>query len=576
MFEPGQSNFLQALGWAVLNSLWQLALLWVIYQLITALFAIKRPSQKSYLATLLLFSGSAWFVFTFFAILAENHAARGGYSALLPVESNAGVTNLLLRILPVASVIYLALLVLPIWNFIRNYRYVGFIRRHGLKKADVRWRLFTQKVAAQMGIVKNVQVWMSEFVNSPVTIGYLKPIVLLPVAAVNNLSTQQIEAVLLHELSHIRRSDYLVNLVTRIIQTILYFNPFVKAFSSIIEKEREKHCDEIVLQFQYEPHGYASALLEIEKSARRAHLLAVAASGNRKNELLVRIETIMGIRKKPVLSLSKLAGVLAALLCFISLNAILVMSRPGDSKTSPGLLTNLSDPFHLLSPSADDATASMAEVRGTEIFNRPTPLPVPKAGSAVQAPPSRPAIDEAVEELAKEMEQSGGSPFMFVNLAENVIPQLDPEKEEQVKEALVASRKVLTEAQWKNVENGIADALTGIEKEKVKLEYQKAMNKLDWQKIENKMKVAYNDINWEQVNKELKNALVEIKLDSLQTVYTAAVNELNCLEKELTKAEVPVVPDTDITLESVESKKKEVIKAINTIRAVKAKKIIHL
>ncbi len=68
MFAIGQSNFLQALGWAVLNSLWQMALLWVVYQLATALFRINKSSQKGFLATALLFSGFAWFVFTFFSI----------------------------------------------------------------------------------------------------------------------------------------------------------------------------------------------------------------------------------------------------------------------------------------------------------------------------------------------------------------------------------------------------------------------------------------------------------------------------------------------------------------------------
>ena len=69
--------------------------------------------------------------------------------------------------------------------------------------------MFAHKIAAQMSIGKSVQVWMSEFITSPVTVGYLKPMILLPVAAINHLSPQQIEAILLHELSHIKRFDYL-------------------------------------------------------------------------------------------------------------------------------------------------------------------------------------------------------------------------------------------------------------------------------------------------------------------------------------------------------------------------------
>jgi len=579
MFAISQSNFLQALGWAVLNSLWQMALLWVVYQLITAVFRTKRSSQKAYLATSLLFTGFAWFVFNFFVILADKSAAQTDYSAFVTVNGNEAVNNWLFTTLPIASVLYLALLVLPVLNFIRNYRYVQFIRGNGLKKADVKWRMFTQKIAAQMGIVKPVQVWLSEFVSSPVTIGYIKPLVLLPLAAVNHLSPQQIEAVLLHELSHIRRADYLINLIARIIQTVLYFNPFVKAFSSIIEKEREKHCDEMVLQFQYEPHGYAAALLELEKVSQSSHLLAVAAAGNKKNELLNRVETILGIHKKPVFSFNKLAGVVAALLCFISLNALLLMSKPGDSKSTPGLLTDLSDPFHLLSPVEDEFSLVSVETQSKPVINHGSPTAAPEAADK-QKRANAPVTTGTNGELAFSVNPKMNMlnlPYMFVDLKEVVIPQLDEQKEEQVKEVMDASKKILTEAQWKNVvEKNIADALTAIEKEKMKMEYQKAMNKLDWETIENKLKVAYDNINWEQVNTELSKALVEIKLDSLQKVYTTAVSKLNCLEKELEKANVPGVPDTDITLESVECQKKEAMKAINTIKAVKARKIVQL
>ncbi len=95
---------------------------------------------------------------------------------------------------------------------------------------------------------------------------FFKPVILVPLAAINHLTPQQLEAVLLHELSHIKRYDYLVNLIINFIQTILYFNPFVKAFVKIVEKEREKSCDDMVLQFQYDSHEYATALLMLEKT----------------------------------------------------------------------------------------------------------------------------------------------------------------------------------------------------------------------------------------------------------------------------------------------------------------------
>ncbi|MEP7372830.1 MAG: M56 family metallopeptidase [Chitinophagaceae bacterium] len=572
MFAIGQSNFLQALGWAVLNSLWQMALLWVVYQLATALLRTNKSSTKGFLATVLLFSGFAWFVFTFFSILADRPASETGYSAFISISGNDSVNNWLYTMLPVASLVYLVLLMLPILNFIRNYRYVQIIRNHGLKKADVKWRMFAQKIAAQMGIVKSVQVWMSEFITSPVTIGYIKPIILLPVAAVNHLSAEQIEAVLLHELSHIKRFDYLINLITRIIQTILYFNPFVRAFAVIIEREREKNCDEIVLQFQYEPHGYASALLTLEKASYLPQPLAIAAADGKKNELLGRIESILGIQKKPVLSFNKLAGIMAALLCFISLNALLLLSKPGETNATPGLLTDLSGPFHLFTPGESMPLANQnKELKSIPVVNH---LVEPPTEQKQKMSPAIVLIPKTASEALPR--PAPVSPYAYVNFKENIIPELDEQKEEQVKEAIDASKKVFTEGQWKAMEKNIADAMTTHEKEKLKYEYQKAMSKLDWEKMENKLRIAYDNINWKEINTELNKALVEIKLDSIQRVYTTTISNLASLEKELVKCNEPGIPDTDITLQSVETKKREVLRVINNIKSARARKVVRL
>jgi len=601
MFAIGQSNFLQALGWAVLNSLWQMAFLWVVYQLVTAVFKVKKSSQKGGLATGLLFSGFAWFVFTFFSILADKPGYASEYSSIVTIQGNRAVSDWLYTTLPIASLVYLVLLVLPLLNFIRNYRFVQAIRMYGLSKANVKLRMFTNKIAAQMSIGKNVQLWMSEFISSPVTVGYLKPMILLPVAAVNYLSPQQVEAIILHELSHIKRFDYLINLITRVIETLLYFNPFVRAFSSIIEREREKNCDEIVLQFQYEPHGYASALLELEKVSHSPASLAVGAAAGKKNELLNRIESILGIQKKTVLSFNKLAGIVAALLCFISINALLLLSKPGQSGATPGLFTDLSGPFHLYATPAyrdvSKAANDVNEVESIAIMNHLVVEPEQHALTLQKVEPQKNTgaqkelgMDVAIAPLPVLNNNpfsyvamtplpvilNNNPPYAFVTGQEDIVPVLEAHKEEQVQEALDASRKVLAEEQWKTVELSIADALNSHEKEKVKMEYKKAVDKLDWEKMENKLRIAYDSINWTHVNIELNKALIEIKLDSIQKVYTNVITNLSCLEKELIKAGEEGIPDTDISLKSVEGKKKEVLKVISTIKSAKQRKIVHL
>jgi len=579
---PGQSNFLQALGWALLNSLWQMALLWVAYQVITGIFKKTSSSQKSAIASGLVIAGFAWFVYTLISILTAATPDNGAiYSVIITTGDNEQLNNWLYTMLPVASLIYLVLLVLPVFNYARNYRYVQAIRHHQLSKIDVEWRMFVQKVAARMGIKKPVHIWLSGLVTSPVTIGYIKPVILLPIAAINHLSQQQLEAILLHELAHIRRHDYLMNLFIRFIQALLYFNPFVKAFVKIIEREREKSCDEMVIQFQYDPYGYATALLTLEKSNHQPKPLAVAASG-KKNDLLHRIECMLGVQKKQVLSFNKLAGLFAGLLCFIVLNALLIMSKPSGNSGTVASLTHLSSPFYLYTddekPATPAASPAVREMRPASIVNT---IIRPHTADAVNNTHNGERSEADATPAAYSYAYTNPVSNLFMNVAltelnQPPVPELKEYQEVQVKKAVEASRKVLEEKQWKAVESKIADVMTSYEKSIVKSEYDKEMSKIDWKMMEDRLRLAYDRIEWSKVNEELNKAVAEIRIDSLQQAYGQAMVELSSIQQQLCENNLTGIPDTDVSLKAVEQGKKDIQKAINSLHKAKVKKIVHL
>jgi beta-lactamase regulating signal transducer with metallopeptidase domain len=596
MIALSQSDFLQALGWAVLNSLWQMALLWIVYQLITAVFHLQKSAQRATLASSLLFAGFTWFVFSFLVVLDKNSGAAGQFTLISIVSENETLSQWFRTGLPWASMIYLLLLILPVLNFVRNYRYVKHIRHHGISKAGVEWRMFVQKISGHLGIQKPVQIWISELVNSPVTIGYLKPVILLPMAAINQLSSQQLEAILLHELSHIRRMDYLTNLITRVIQTILYFNPFVKAFSRIIDSEREKSCDEMVMQFQYEPYGYASALLTLEQTSRQSagRMLAMAAAGSKKNQLLHRVESILGVKKKEPFSFYKLAGVLSAVLCLIALNALVIFTKPMSSKSAPGFfLSQLSSPLSFVPGDNTYRAIPAVEELPTEILanvkandeHQSIALDAKKAETEAVAdeeldPITAQAVNPAVDdEFIRKTVENATSHFKAVSNFETVIPELTPQQEDQVRKALDASKKVLDETQWKALEKNIADAMTIAEKEKVKAAYEKVTaetQKANWDKMADNLKISYDQIDWENLNAQLNFAVNNIRLDSLRQVYSIAMTELSGLSTEMKKQGLKGIPDTDITLDAIQKKMKDLQKARTTIQAIKTKKVIDL
>ncbi|MFI5156636.1 MAG: M56 family metallopeptidase, partial [Chitinophagales bacterium] len=199
-----------------------------------------------------------------------------------------------LSALPYLSSIYLTIV---IWLFIRHAGYflhLSRLRNSEIYKIQPRLKLFADTIAARIGIRKKVTIWLSGLVDSPVTIGFFKPIILVPLAMVNHLTTDQVEAILLHELAHIRRNDYLINLFISWAGIALFFNPFARSLIRSIRKEREHCCDDLVLQFQYEPHSYASALLSLEKSRKHLSSLVLPATGRSRQLLLERVLRMTG------------------------------------------------------------------------------------------------------------------------------------------------------------------------------------------------------------------------------------------------------------------------------------------
>jgi bla regulator protein blaR1 len=563
----GQANLLQSLGWAVLNSLWQLALLWVIYQVLTGIFRNVRSSIKSSLAFSLLAGGFCWFIYTFLSAFLSHGDTPILFSAIVNTDANEQVNAWLQQTLPVASILYLALLVFPLLHFVRNYRYVQVVRKYGLTKMHVEWRMFVSKVCTQMGIRKTVRLWVSEFVSSPVTIGFLKPVILVPLAAINHLTPQQLEAVLLHELSHIRRFDYLINLIINLIQSILYFNPFAKAFVKIIEREREKSCDEMVLQFQYDSHEYATALLMLEKVNIENKPLAVAATG-KKNDLLQRIELIMGIYKKPAFSFNRLATLMAGVLCIIAFNALLITNRTLNGnrvasfafRSLPFNFTKTGNPVAIkeVAPPPEQPSRVINHVKQDRTARpaRPPQAINPSSYASYISAALNPSLLQASLEIAE--------------------APLKKYQEVQVERVMEASRKVLENVQWKVVERSIADVFTLKEKEALKVTYEKELGKFDWNKWETQLKLAYDKIDWEKINTQLTLAVDQVRMDSIQMVYNKAIAKIDGISKELCLKDMKGVPDTDITLKELDRKKAEVQRALNQLKAVRSKKIVHL
>lgn len=299
------SPFLQSLGWAIANSLWQSTVLWIAYYVVIPGYKNASAKFKNNYSTILLFSSFVWFCITLFTkyFVLVNQTSNNTSQIIQPNTVFINVANqswqsILIKlsaVLPYLSVAYLLLLIFLGMRLVNSYRFTYYIKTNGLQKPGVEWKLFATRVAGHMGITKKIKLWVSENIDVPATIGFIKPVILIPLASINKLSEDQLEAIILHELSHIKRNDYLINLFISLIETILFFNPFIVLLSNIIKRERENCCDDFVIQYQYDRHSYASALLSLEQlRIRNFHLALTATSG--KKQLLHRIKRIMEIK----------------------------------------------------------------------------------------------------------------------------------------------------------------------------------------------------------------------------------------------------------------------------------------
>lgn len=323
-----QSSFLQSLGYAIANSFWQTALVWLIFLGATGIRRVSAAARYR-LAVAAQLIGFAWFIVTFqFYYTQYNHALQNAPDApqqmqaiLTPAtDFSSHLLNWMVRgeqLLPYVSMAYLLLMLFLCLRWMLGYRQTQLIRSQGLQKMPAEWRLFVNRIAEQLRIRQKIKIFLSDTVSTPLTIGFLKPVILIPVASINHLTTDQLEAVLLHELAHIKRYDYLVNIVLSVVEISLFFNPFTQLLSKSIRKERENSCDDWVLQFQYDVSVYAEALLRIAYLQARPAGLAMAATG-KKNELLTRVKRMIGEKenrfnyRKQLLAFVIVTGILSS------------------------------------------------------------------------------------------------------------------------------------------------------------------------------------------------------------------------------------------------------------------------
>ena len=327
-------NIAQALCRALIHSLWQGLIMAMLTGLIM-LFTWKSSPAKRYrwLVGMLCFFTIS-FLFTLVrALNSQPHINsimhNGGTGApadiwellnynLLYIQNHAGVVVL----------IWLLVVCARSFKMLFGFYAVERLKRSKVNHIGSEWEQKVNTLAQTMGIKRFIGLLESAIVKVPVAIGYLKPLILVPVGMVNALGPQEVEAILLHELAHIRRRDYLVNLLQSFAETIFFFNPAVLWLSSLIRSEREHCCDDVAVSHTKNKVRYISALIHFEEYSLSAPGYALALTG-KNGGMLQRLERMAANRNR---SLNKLE--LAGLALLLLLSTLFIAARPKPEITS--------------------------------------------------------------------------------------------------------------------------------------------------------------------------------------------------------------------------------------------------
>jgi len=303
----------QAIGWALLHLLWQGAVVAAILAAALALLA-RRSANVRYIVScsalaVLLVLGIATAVRAYEPSIATKTAmpsiamttvAAEAMTVPVPVAPVPFTTRFLAAAresLPRIVLIWFVGVALLSSRLLMTWLRTQRLARVATAAANEEWQRIVARLSASMRLRRAVRLAESAMVEVPSVVGWLRPIILLPASAVTAMPIEQLEMVLAHELAHIRRHDFFINLMQAVVETLMFYHPAVWWMSRRVRIERENCCDDLAVAVCGDAIRYARALTRLEELRADAPEMVMAANGG---PLLARIRRLAGLRSESI------------------------------------------------------------------------------------------------------------------------------------------------------------------------------------------------------------------------------------------------------------------------------------
>ena len=333
------TSLVEALGWTLLHSLWQVSLVAFVFLMVRPLLRTATNVYGGGVVALLFIIGWSWYTAVEVYEPPSTSTVTPRFAPAPSAFSQAPLFSLpeIPLVGPAASTWteriarwinpYLSWLVtgwlvgmlLLSTRLVGGLWYLSRLRRyHTTPLPD--WETTLSTLLNRLRLRRPVTLLSSAMAKTPMVVGYLKPVILLPVELMSSLPAEQIEAIIAHELAHVRRYDYGLNLLQSWVEIFFFYHPAVWWLSSVVREEREKCCDDIAVSVCGSRVVYAQALSEAQALASPATALALAF-GSRKSGLLARIERLVHPPSSPGSPAIKLLSLTTLLLLTVFLLA---------------------------------------------------------------------------------------------------------------------------------------------------------------------------------------------------------------------------------------------------------------
>ncbi len=608
-------EIISALGWTLVNILWQGFLIAFLLGLFLKLFKNTSSQVRYYVALFSLVSIVSMSVFSFVSnyepknFVESNHldAALGSsiidnsienlfdINASEPIlDQFLGIIQHIDRYFPILINLWLIGILFFIGRFI-----IGIVLSQRLKyisnyTIQENWIKRFKTIEKKLSLDKKIKYLESKIIKIPVVLGYFKPVIIVPAGMLTGIPQNQIEAIIAHELAHIKRNDYLVNILQTIIEMLYFFHPAVWFISSVVRAERENCCDDIALTVCDESLTYAKALVSVQELNPGKVYSAVAFSGQKK-QLLNRIKRMI---MKPEIKSNVNDKIIATLIVFIGLlvTTLSVSFKANSMEIAP--MVNNENSVNPITNYVTLRNEALVEVKKPIVKIQPV--------DTIKRYQREDHIDIEDNTIIKSFRDKDGKKkemkFKLKNgaitelyidgkkIPESDFPKYQPEVDETIadlkeaKEDMQKAMKEIEEIDFEKIKKEVEESMKDVQIDMAKIQEEiaqsiKEAKEIDVEKIMKEVEAnmgRMKDFDYQEIMKDVQESIEEIKhidMEEIQLQMEEVRKQMENIDYDEIRAEIEKNRQEFMTQADMEAIQKEMQKAQQEMAKIDVEKI---